>query len=320
MGWLFKSKEQKAAEAKQKAIEENNRRINEKLSDEPYLGSKQKEINSNKMRIANEQESNRADVSEKLTSLMRLVNQTFEDEDSTEEIRELVNLSRKLDLGLNAGTTQTVKSFIIKQIGLANSACLAKNQAAVDGISSGLYSLLLDMGDETKKKYYENEEYVNNRLDLFAQQARMKELATKERLAKEHIKKLGLKLQKNKDYMTAAEWRNEQVNYANTLKQIENARIEAQRRLQLAQSHINEIETNISSQSVISDDQRLRSHENIMRAKEQREDVSSDLDNALDELNQNNAHVSNANMGMTDLGVSNQKVDDAELADFLNTL
>lgn len=320
MGWLFKSKEQKEAEAKQKEIEANNARINNQLSDDPYLGSKSKEINANKMKIQQSQDAARTDVEEELTSLMRMANQEFEDEDTVDSIRDLINLTRKMDLGLNAGTTSTVKIFILKQIGNAKNACLSKNQSALDGLVGGLNNLLLDMSNERKKKFFADPTYVDTRAALFDLQANMKELASQERLAKANIKKLGLKLQKDKDYMTAAEWRNEQVNYANTLKDIENQRTEIQRRIDLAQKQVSELETSMRTQAVFSDQDLLRNQEKIMRQKEQREDVSADIDSAIDDLSHRNSHVSNANMGMQDLGISNQKVDDNELADFLNNL
>lgn len=320
MGLFFKSKEEKEAIRKQKEIDENNRRINNGLDDTPYLGSNKKQINSNKMRIENEQEATREDIADGLTELMRMANASFENENTTDRIRKLINKVRTVDLGMNAGTTKTIKAFMMKQIKLAKNNCNSNNRAAVDAMASCLDTMLYEIGSESSKKYYADPEYVNNRLDAFEQEARMKELSTKERLAREHIKEQALELKADPDYMTANEWRQVQLDFANNLKAIEVGRQEAQRRLNLAKQHMSEREIQLANQSVISDQERLRSHENIMRQKEMREDASADLDQASEEMDSNNSHVSTSAMGVQDLGISNQKVDQDELDNFLANL
>ena len=320
MGWFKDRKERKEQAAKQAEIDERNKRLASKLNDDPYLGSKQKEINANKQRIAQSQEKLKDYINEELRELQRLCNAHFDNEATVERIRKLINRLNQTELGMNAGTTETISKFIVKSIGQAKNKALAENRAAVDQILGDLNALIGDMGNENTKKFYENEGYVDAKLDILDQTWQMKDLDTRQREMTEEIKQTAMEIKADPSYMLADQWRQAQEDYALNMQKIAEARKQIQARINMQRADMAQIEKTLRTQSIRTDEERMRAHNENMKMKEKMEDVSIDIAEATEEMNQDNSHVATSSMGMQDLGVSNQKVNADDIDAFLANL
>lgn len=309
---LFKSKEEKEAIAKKNEI-------NDLFGEDTSNAPKSKKENDKIAKTQQAQANYKEQIEEELRGLAHFVQRHFEDEDCVDNIRNIMSNLREADLGNDVNTSDILARFVKKQVNEAKSHCQAGNQAAVDGMIEHLNTFVNEIGNERKKRYYADSRYMKLKLAAFEHEARMAELETQERDELAKLQRVAAKLKENPKYMTADAFQQKKLEYNRAKQQIEIARNEAKRRLDIVTGDIARLETEISAQhNAMNDQELLKTHGNIMQNVERMEDLSADLDQAADEVNRNNAHVSNANMGMDTVSVSNNKINMDELDDILN--
>ena len=193
---LFKSKEQKAAEAKaaeqKKRIGEMSDHLDPKSDTVPYRN--EKKARQAAQETARHIEGVRDEIDELLRTLSKEIALSIDDaEDDAQEIRDLAVRIRRMDLGQYAGVTDAILVFIRNQVRTAITNAHQKNVASIFGFTREIDGLLSELEDPQSAKLFTDERYLKRRLRV------VELIAAKEKLEGERIREL-----KQRDKIKAA--------------------------------------------------------------------------------------------------------------------
>lgn len=316
---LFKSKEQKAAEAAAKQRQQQQAAINKGLQDSmtpkddvtPYANEKKRR--QEEQAAAQHQEANRDEIDEILRNLSKEIALSFPDaEDDAQEIRDLSVRVRRMNLGKNQGATDAIMTFIRAKAQDMIVKAHAGNYAAIIGFFEELKSLVNDAENPQKAKLMADPAYVKRRIRVAELSALKEDLqGQKQALYRQRDK---LKARMEAGLIDQREAVSRVGDIRAQVDDLERSLQNAQSDLRDAQTVLTEQETQIRN-STKAKAEDINDYNAIADQKADAEALSSEKNDVMSQIRQNNADVSmddmhmHASTGKTEL--SQEQVDNA---------
>ena len=322
MGLFNKEARQAKKEAKEqeKRQAEINKNTDKAFNNTPFLGTNEKKVNDMKMKLRRQQEKVRDQLEEEFTNLRSEAQRSFPAATTAQNIRQLVDLTRRIEMGLNVATTQTLTTFLMEQVADARRKCHNNNPAAVDQIVFNLRDMLVEMENEDAKRLYSDPDYVQLRIAEFKLRSQLEDLESKHRSLQEQARTLVENSKTGDHYLNNDALAEKLKKIKQDANRLEESKAKLQNKLDPTQLALNQKRDAILSQPLGNDNELFALLNRTLVEKEQLEANSEEFAEFSKQLGVNNTAVSNSAMEFNDVRNDKQEVSDEDIDALLNSI